>query len=303
MGSVPDPNYGFHIPAEELSDHFMDTVLTDEEVQINRKSKVDHSWYGRMPFPDPVDRPARTVMATQTGVSRETLVLEWEREGSKVYRRPTIREAASFQTFPITYQFWGRTAETRYKLVGNAVPPVLAGAVARAIARKMGRPSPAAPIVTTHTTLRPPPVKVSRRRDGTALQRYPADRKFRDHLPGSRSRGFRVDLDNLGGDEAFGKRAGGPHPIVWTARLYAGSGKHLARVTLTLDQALEQFNSCLLTEDQVKRARRFRTELEEKVGPALPDSRSLQEVWAGGGPQGRNGPVQVLSRLARAVDE
>jgi hypothetical protein len=55
----------------------MNTILTPEEVQINRKSKMDHSWYGRMAFPDPTNRPARTVMATETAVSRAALVLEW----------------------------------------------------------------------------------------------------------------------------------------------------------------------------------------------------------------------------------
>ena len=109
----------------------MDTRLSPEEIRVNRRSKTDHSWYGRMAFPDPTNRPARTVMATQSGVLRETLVLEWSNGGKRVYRRPTIRECATFQTFPITYQFWGSTAETRYKLVGNAVPPVLAAAVAR----------------------------------------------------------------------------------------------------------------------------------------------------------------------------
>ncbi|MFN7143761.1 MAG: DNA cytosine methyltransferase [Myxococcota bacterium] len=47
-------------------------------------------------------------------------------------RKLTLDECAALQTFPAGYPFAGRL-EDRYRQVGNAVPPVLAGAVARAI--------------------------------------------------------------------------------------------------------------------------------------------------------------------------
>ena len=303
---VTDPNYGFKIPVDELSDHFMDTTLTPEEVQINRKAKVDHSWYGRMAFPDPTCRPARTVMATQTGVSRETLVLEWQGSGRKVYRRPTIRETAVFQTFPITFQFWGRTAESRYKLVGNAVPPVLAAAVARAIAVKSGTPVPDLPIVTRRNPDLPHPVVVARRRDGFNSRRFPMDRKFRDHLPGSRFRGFRVDIDNATLDPVDAKdkgvTSGRRHFRTWVARLYVGSGKHLTSVVPTFEQSIDQVATCVTTADQRRRAERFAADLERNIAPLLPDATTLQAAWAGKIIRRDLGPQNVLWKLSELVD-
>ncbi|HEV2520010.1 MAG TPA: DNA cytosine methyltransferase [Thermoplasmata archaeon] len=306
---VTDPNYGFKIPLEELSDHFMDTVLTPEEVQINRKSKVDHSWYGRMRFPDPIDRPARTVMATQTGVSRETLVLEWLENGQRIYRRPTIRESACFQTFPITYQFWGRTAETRYKLVGNAVPPVLARAVARAIARKAGAEIPRSPSFVKHALEIPEPVVIARRRDGFHARRFPVDRKFRDHLPGSRMGGFRIDVDNLGfeGGGAVPRAATQPgtvptHIRTWTTRLYLGSGKRTLALVPSFEQAIDQLAAVATTVDIRARAERLTVDLEGRIAPFAADGTTLQAIWAGKVRNKGKGPQALLWKLSELVD-
>ena len=304
---VTDPNYGFKIPVGQLSDHFMDTVLTKEEVEINRKTKTDHSWYGRMSFPDSPNRPARTVMATQTGVSRETLVLEWEKGDKKIYRRPTIRECASFQTFPITYQFWGKTAETRYKLVGNAVPPVLAAAVARAIAKEAGGLVPRSPVLTKHCLELPPPVSIAHPRGGFNARRFPVDRRFRDHLPGSRAHGFRVDVDNQGGASreplASGPAGGAPsHLLTWVARLDVGSGKQFSCVVPTFEQAIDQLVTCCTKTNQRLSAERLGADLERRVAPWLPDATTLQAAWAGKIARRGIGPRELLWRLAKVVD-
>jgi DNA (cytosine-5)-methyltransferase 1 len=304
-GDVTDPNYGFEIPVGQLSDHFMDTRLSLEEVRINRRSKMDHSWYGRMAFPDPTDRPARTVMATQSGVSRETLVLEGASGGRRAYRRPTIRECATFQTFPITYQFWGRTAEVRYKLVGNAVPPVLAAAVARGIARDAGVPLPRTPRVSRSSPELPPIVSLAGRRRPSGTRRFPTGRKFRDHIPGSRGRGFRVDLDNSGT-----RRFGGPSSTRdpkggrgrWTVRLYVGSGKNVTQVAPGWEDVVDQLAACAATSDLRERAERLALDLERRLVPFLGDATTLQGVWVGQIARPELGPGMVVSRLAQIVD-
>lgn len=147
---VQDPNYDFlKISQEKLPDHFMNSVMTDEEALKNKNSKMHHAWYGKMKFPDDLDRPSRTVMATQFNASRETMVIEIKEGKFKgKFRKPTIRECACLQAFPITYLFNGSSSSTtKYKLVGNAVPVKLSSALAKAMLEEAKLPIPKKPII------------------------------------------------------------------------------------------------------------------------------------------------------------
>src|SRR5262249_14121854 len=144
-GMVVDPNYQFEIAISELTDHFHPVVLNDREVRQIKKAKVAHPYMGRMAFPDEIDRPARTVVATQLG--RVTRVLRGLVGGSEVFRRATVRECATMQTFPLTYQFFGGNLNSRYRLVGDAVPPRLAFLIGRDICRKEGHRTRESPLV------------------------------------------------------------------------------------------------------------------------------------------------------------
>jgi DNA (cytosine-5)-methyltransferase 1 len=309
---LSDPNYGFQLPVNQLTDHFIDTVLTEEEVRQNRKAKTDHSWYGKMTFPDTVDKPARTVMATQLSISRETMVLESRSNGKRVYRRPTIRECASFSAFPITYQFWGASAATRYKLVGNAVPPPLAGAVARLILLEEGLPVPTAPRVRKRVDEPVPPLNHSARPLVRRRIRYPLQRKFRDHIPGSRAEGARVDLDNLGStpsahpfartlDEGHWARV--PHLRHWVARLFVGSGDDVLSIAPALEEAVAQLSAWAQEKTDWSRLRRFMNELASKLPFWLPDATTLQGVWAGRVETVDVTPTLILERLQEIVSK
>lgn len=54
------------------------------------------------------------------------------RFGDGLTRRLSWREAAAVQTFPVDYPFQGDLV-SKYKQIGNAVPPVLAEAFARLV--------------------------------------------------------------------------------------------------------------------------------------------------------------------------
>ena len=131
---VLDPLYGLPLSEVELQDHFgRSCLLTEEEAERNRRQKTEHRYYGRMEFPDDLNKPARTVMATQIKSSREGMVVPAQLNGASVYRRLTVRESASLQCYPIGYRFSRSSLQARYKLVGNSVPVRLSAAIARAI--------------------------------------------------------------------------------------------------------------------------------------------------------------------------
>jgi DNA (cytosine-5)-methyltransferase 1 len=295
-----DPSFDLQIPETDLTEHFMDTRLNPEEIRINKKSKTDHSWYGRMAFPDPLDRPARTVMATQTGISRETLVLEWSHDGRASFRRPTIRECACFQSFPITYQFWGSSAQIRYKLVGNAVPTALAGALARAVVEREGGKAPAVPILERAVGERPRPVRIPRGSTRPKASRYSPDRRYRDHIAGSKSGGIRVDLANVA---VMGSPDGATNfDVRWEARLVAGSGKSVVLASPKFTDAVGALVRWAGSHGDSRRVGRFFNSLAKTLTPVVPGRVELQAAWVGAAPRGTVSPPQLLRKAATIVD-
>lgn len=118
---VIDPIYGYTLPKNKITDHLIETPLTAEELRLNRESKEFHPVYNSMSFPERMDKPSRTITSTCTRVSRESLIIA---DGAQ-YRRLTVRERGMLMGFPITYQFYGTTYSEKFKMIGNAIPPVL----------------------------------------------------------------------------------------------------------------------------------------------------------------------------------
>jgi DNA (cytosine-5)-methyltransferase 1 len=128
------------IPLLRLTDHFYETGAYRIHWQDSRELKRNHPYMGRMAFPENEDRPSRTIVANQFPRSREAILYksEWGRRGDGEYRGPTVREAASLMSFPITYQFVG-TEKEKWKLVGNAVPPLVAKGLATQLLQALGK--------------------------------------------------------------------------------------------------------------------------------------------------------------------
>ena len=135
-----DPNYpNLIVKSLELSDHFYDTGLYAVEWEKARFFKVNHPFMGRMSFPEDENKPGRTVMATRSASTREALIFKSERnrKGDGEYRLPTIREVSTLMGFPYTYQFVGGEG-TKWRLIGNAVCPHIAAALAKEIRKELG---------------------------------------------------------------------------------------------------------------------------------------------------------------------
>ena len=128
QGPIEDPNYDLRV--QEITDNEREVVLNPEEERLNRDSKTYHHIYNRMAFPENLDRPSRTVTATCTRVSRESIIVQ---EGAIGYRRLTVRERGFIQTFPINYEFFSNSYGGKLKMIGNAIPPVMAYYIACAM--------------------------------------------------------------------------------------------------------------------------------------------------------------------------
>ena len=120
-GEITDPVWGVSLPASEVSERQAEAPLTPEELRLNREAKEHHPVYNNMAFPDSLDAPSRTVTATCTRVSRESIVIRDSAIGA--HRRLSVRERATLQGFPITYQFYAPSYSQKVKMIGNAVPP------------------------------------------------------------------------------------------------------------------------------------------------------------------------------------
>jgi len=112
-------------------------LLSPRQVDQIKKRRQKARDRGELPFPDSLDQPSRTISSdTIQGNKRETIVIPI---AGGLYRRLTVREALRIQSFPDWWTFPQNTSmTTRLKLLGEAVPPILAYKTARSLAIDLG---------------------------------------------------------------------------------------------------------------------------------------------------------------------
>jgi DNA (cytosine-5)-methyltransferase 1 len=158
--SIPPPSRVFLMPSQV------------ERIARERENMSGEYW-SRMEFPDSLDKPSRTISShTVGGVKKETIVLAWTAYQAKhpplspdepshaitshlakasrdglvpivdqmaMYRRLTVKECMRIQSFPDWWAFPESVSTSRqYKLIGEAVPPILAYRIAIALAKTLG---------------------------------------------------------------------------------------------------------------------------------------------------------------------
>lgn len=189
-----DPVYGGVVAQSKLTEMELEPHLSSEELRMNRDAKLFHPVYNTMPFPDAMDRPARTVTALCTRISRESIVVPDQSNPSR-FRRLTIRERACLQSFPCRFQFHGWSYAQKAKLIGNALPPLLAYYMGSAMRERpkseVARPtSRHLPQLNANQT---PPLTEPK----VSIDRLIRNRRFRSALPHLRfGSGNRFELSN-----------------------------------------------------------------------------------------------------------
>jgi DNA (cytosine-5)-methyltransferase 1 len=214
-----------------VTDNDPEEPLNWEEQRFNSDMKVAHPVYNGMPFPDPLDRSSRTVTATCTRVSRESLIIKDDKTGG--YRRLSVRERASLQSFPVNFQFLGSSHSQKLKMIGNAIPPLFTYMIGEAV---KGTPKdkliPAEEldanslISTTDSILTKP---------DNSGRAYPENRRFRFSIPNLRFKsGTRFELANIDG------------PMSWAVCFYFGDSKRIQKRQFTLSDVDSSARDCSL---------------------------------------------------------
>ncbi len=258
-----DPNYGFTLEADKLTDHIKEPVLTQEECRMNRESKTFHPVYNKMSFPDYVTRPARTVTATCTRVSRESIVVyDDELQG---FRRLTLREKATLQGFPISYQFYATSLSDRQKMVGNAIPPLFTYFLGKCLL-ETPRDNVVIPFRLGKVHESPSGLAQSLVPD-VIKSRYPKTRSFRAAIPGLRfGSGVRFELKNSSDSDA----------VNWAVDFYYGSSKDIRKADIGLTRLVMKLSDFGL-ESVLYQALEAATPLLDQLSQLTPTA--LQLSW------------------------
>ena len=261
---IIDPIYGLEIHRSNLIDHDIEEFLSPEEERMNREMKTFHPVYNNMAFPDFLNRPARTITATCTRVSRESIVIASPEQKNR-FRRLTIRERGCLQGFPITYQFYGESYSQKLKMIGNAIPPLLTFYIAQAMVGikecKLIHPSDA---INVFVPPKEPPPKTLPDKIGGS---YSPTRRFRAAIPNLRFKsGMRFELANTFSNS---------EPD-WKVRFFFGNSKNI--IEIELDESIfNQIKSEIKLKSVISKIIALINPIEHVISST--DSRTLQSVW------------------------
>ena len=211
-GTIQDPSFEITLPKEDVTDHFYDSEIPKEWADKARRLKTDHGFMGKMDFPDRTDRLCRTIMATESYCSRESIIFP---KGDS-YRTPTIRELACLMGFPIEYQFIGTNSNSKHKQIGNAVCVHVSMALAKAIKQDLHvtlNKRPRVLVKTTNLNDLKEPLYVNYKSGPKKI-----NSKFHVHVPYLKIKQLRAELDNITSD--FDNMS-----FCWRCLLHKGSGQ------------------------------------------------------------------------------
>jgi len=220
---IIDPSFkNIVLDKNDLTDHFYDSELPDDWCKKAKRLKQDHGYMGKMDFPDRTNRLCRTIMATESYCSRESIILH--KENSHKYRAPTIRELACLMGFPINYHFTGNSSNIKHKQIGNAVCVHLSKALAKEIKNNMN-----IQLINNKRIIKNINFNLNNLTQPLFSKYKPKPKKinskFHIHIPYLKINQLRVELDNLKSDFKNNN-------FVWSCLLHKGSGKKAFKTTI-----------------------------------------------------------------------
>lgn len=280
--TIIDPNYGYQIIKNNVTELENEADLTSQELRINSDSKSYHPVYNKMAFPDKLDRPSRTVTATCTRVSRESIIVR----SSTGFRRLNVRERGVVQGFPVTFQFYGKTLNNKFKMIGNAVPPVLTYYIFQSMLKV--KPVDLVPPQESKYKHKQPKLKSYKSNLGLPARKYPAKRKFKFAVPHLRyGSGVRFELSN---DHKS-------PDLSWSFKFYFGTSKNIKQITL--DNDIKQILAPIVNTSKNEIFTDCISLIEENFNTY--SSQKLQEYWTSS--HSNNEVFQFLDKIGDCVDK
>ena len=284
---ITDINYpDLSVHCQQVTDQHYIYELADFECKTAKRLKQDKGYMGKMSFPENTSKPARTVMATMSASSREAMILGYKDEK---YRLPTVREAACMMSFPIDFWFYGDSKGTKHTLVGNAVPPKMSYAIAKAIAEVEHEPLPNQyPRIIHDPNVEFVNLNWAKFEIKKETPRR-EDAKFKYHIPYLIIDAYRVELTNYHSD--FANKI-----FNWNVEIHYSQGKDKAKVFLpTLEL-------CNLPKTYHVRITKF----IDRICKKIPNMNTFQKVYCMTSGERKKrpwvGPYELLDLIKEFID-
>ena len=267
---IKDVNFKVSKTKNSLTEMEKEEALNPEEERMNRDMKINHPIYNRMSFPEDESLPARTITATCTRVSRESLIIKDKRK----YRRLSVRERGSIQGFPINFEFHGSSHSNKLKMIGNAIPPKFTYFIAAAM-REIRPEKLVLPKNKSISLQKSMPPKTF---PDSQSKKYPANRSFKFALPNFNFKsGTRFELNNSEGK--------------FRCYFYYGDSKRIRELSLD-KQLIKKLNRFILKIDE----NILNKLIEELKLIVRYDQDELQSAWSVKPSIGKH-PFEVLDLL------
>lgn len=262
---ITDPIYNFSIPTKEITDHFYNTIIPEFEWEEAMIKKQQARYYGKMSFPENFSKPSRTILATRSVVTRESMI--FPNGIPNRFRAPTIREAACLMSFPITYLFQASNESSKYRLVGNAVCPKMIMEFAKAILLKEGFKVPKKSFIYKPNKNK---LKVDLRVNNPPLKKSKDKHPLADLVeivPDLKIRNFRIELDNHFPRSTRRK-------LFWNASIHHATGKDEMKYS---NPPIENILQLIFTYSNNIRIKKFIKNVINYFSKKVPPAKIFQE--------------------------
>lgn len=295
-----DPNYpSLKFPANKITDHFYDSGIYENQWKNAKDLKINHPFMGKMSFPEDENNPSRTIMATRSMTTRESIVYksEYRRKGDGEYRLPTIREIATLMGFPYSYQFSG-AENTKWRQIGNAVCPPMSSALAKTVRLAMGmKIIPDSQIVFTtvddkSNTLENLNTFSKKKFDNPPKRKATA--RFRKHP--FKDGNMTVALTNFNPSKSADSQG---HHDEWYSSVFMGSGKDFI-VKLIPKSGFKKIAKIIEHHHDIE-GKKFISEFDKKFKNFLGSSHKFQEAYISESPKESYEPNRLMDEIGEFI--